>query len=97
MSDGLRTMNAVQTLLIEAIHAGALELTKHNADSVLVLYVSLDDFIRRLPNPLDSLKDDLKAVEKWVFFAMRAGSESYAASTDDELRARVLGTEPAEA
>lgn len=83
-------MNAVQQVLISAIHAGALDLTKTNADAVLALYRSMHEFVASVPKPDDELLADYKAVEHWLFFAMRKGAEVPGDVTDDELRSAAL-------
>jgi hypothetical protein len=82
-------MNDTQTLLIKAIHAGALELTKHNADAVLALYRAMKEFIGNVPSPDDDLKADYDAVGKWLAFALRKGTGAPDEVTDAELLAAV--------
>ena len=86
-------MNTVQQVLISAIHAGALELTKRNADGVLELYRAMTEFIGRIPAPDDELMADFTAVEHWLFFAMRKGMELPDDVTDEQLREMAI--EPA--
>lgn len=83
-------MNAVQQVLVSAIHAGALELTKRNADAVLDLYRALHEFVESVPAPDDELQADYKAVEHWLFFAMRKGMDAPDSVTDDDLREMAL-------
>ncbi len=82
-------MNETQTLLIKAIHAGALEMTKHNADSVLALYQAMREFILTVPMPDDELKADYDAVGKWLALALRKGLGAPDEVTDAELLAAV--------
>ena len=83
-------MNTVQQVLISAIHAGALELTKRNADAVLDLYRAMTEFIDTVPSPDDDLLADYKAVEHWLFFAMRKGMNAPDDVTDEQLRELAL-------
>jgi hypothetical protein len=82
-------MNTVQQVLISAINAGALELTKRNADAVLELYRAMKEFIQSVPSPDDELLADYQAVEKWLVFALRKGTGAPDDVTDAELLAAV--------
>jgi hypothetical protein len=80
-------MNATQRVLIEAIHADALELTKRNADGVLALYRAMSEcLVETLDVPPVEMEVDYKAVEKWLLMAMRKGAAVPEEVTDEELR-----------
>jgi hypothetical protein len=80
-------MNATQRVLIEAIHADALELTKRNADGVLALYRAMSEcLVETLDVPPVEMEVDYKAVEKWLLMAMRKGAAVPDEVTDEELR-----------
>jgi hypothetical protein len=81
------TLNAIQRLLIDAIHADVLELTKRNADCVLALYRAMSEcLLETLDVPPVEMEVDYKAVEKWLLMAMRKGAAVPKEVTDEELR-----------
>jgi hypothetical protein len=82
-------MNDTQTLLIKAIHADALELTKNNAYAVLALHQAMREFILTVPMPDDELKADYDAVGNWLASALRKGLGAPDDVTDAELLAAV--------
>lgn len=79
-------MNATQRLLIDAIHDGALELTKRNADAVLALYRAMSECLAMMDVPPGEMLVDYKVVESWLLMAMRKGAAVPEEVTDDELR-----------
>ena len=82
-------MNNTQTLLIKAIHADALELTKNNADAVLALWRALRAFVAPLTNAAPETLEDLAAVTQWLALALRKGTGAPDDVTDEELLAAV--------
>lgn len=82
-------MNDTQTLLIKAIHADALELTKNNADAVLALWLALRDFLGRISRPDEELLADVAAVKQWLALAIRKGTGAPDEVTDEELLAAI--------